>query len=158
MRVFCVFIVVFLLHSCEYFKVKKTTPEAILNEELKTFNWNEVDEYPSFSVCDSLSGKTNKQQCFSQTLTQHILQYLNKQKIIVNKHVSDTINLEFELSETGQLTLKNTTLDSLTVTEIQNIKQLLQHSLDSLPQIFPAIKRGQQVKTQFRLPIVIQVQ
>ncbi len=157
MKVFYVLIAVFILQSCEYFKVKKTSAEAILNEELKTFNWNEVDEYPSFSVCDSLTTNSDKQLCFSKNLAQHILHYLEAQKIIVNHHINDTINLQFELSEIGQLTLKNTVIDSLIVNEIPNIEQLLRHSLDSLPQIYPAIKRGQQVKTQFSLPVIVQV-
>ncbi|MFV0566767.1 MAG: hypothetical protein ACK5NB_13155 [Flavobacteriaceae bacterium] len=156
MRVLYVFILVVTLQSCEYFKVKKTSPEAILNEELKTFNWNEVDEYPSFSVCDSLTNSTDKQACFSQTLTRYILQHLETKNITVNHNIADTITLQFEVSETGQLTLIDTKTDSLTIAEIPEINQLLHNSLDSLPKIFPAIKRGQQVKTRFTLPIIIQ--
>ena len=48
-------------------------------------------------------------------------------------------------------------VDSLTNQEIPNIKVLLAKSIDSLPKIFPAIKRGQQVKTEFKLPIIIKV-
>jgi hypothetical protein len=48
-------------------------------------------------------------------------------------------------------------IDSVTLHEIPNIKELLKNSLDSLPEIYPAIKRGQQVKTAFTLPVIIQV-
>ena len=40
-----VFLVFILLTSCAYFNVKKTSSEAILEEELQSFKWNEVDEY-----------------------------------------------------------------------------------------------------------------
>lgn len=144
-----------MLTSCEYFNVKKTTSEAILSEELQTFNWNDVDEYPTFSACDSLTNKSKKKQCFEQVLSVHIAAYLQKESIIVTQDVNDTIDLQFQISEKGDLTLLSSKIDSLTIAQIPNIKNLLSKSLDSLPKIYPAIKRGQQVKTEFRLPIII---
>lgn len=155
MKQVCVFILVSVLFSCEYFNVKKTSSEAILKEELQTFNWNEVDEYPSFSVCDSLATKEERKQCFASALTQHISGYLKKETIIVTHDIYDTIALNFKVSEIGVLTLLNAKIDSLTIQEIPNIKGLLEQSLDSLPKIYPAIKRGQQVTTEFKLPIII---
>ena len=144
-----------ILVSCEYFNVKKTSSEAILNEELQTFNWNDVDVYPSFPVCDSLQTKDEKTACFTEVLTNHILKYLENEPIIVTHSIKDTVNLQFQISETGTLSLLNVYVDSLTVSEIPNIENLIYSSLDSLPKIFPAIKRGQQVKTEFKLPIII---
>ena len=65
--------------------------------------------------------------------------------------------MKFQISEKGELSLLGIKTDSLTVNEIPNIKALLINSLDSLPEIYPAIKRSQQVKTEFTLPIVISV-
>lgn len=157
MRQICVFLIVVLLTSCNYFDVKKTSSEAILNEELQTFNWNEVDVYPSFALCDSLESISEKKACFSKTLTLHILNHLQKDSIVVNHNINDTINLQIQVSESGDLKLLNTKIDSLTITEIPNIKCLISNSLEDLPKIFPAIKRGQHVKTEFKLPIIIQV-
>ncbi|MDO5968577.1 hypothetical protein Q4Q35_02045 [Flavivirga aquimarina] len=157
MRQICVFLLIILLTSCEYFNVKKTSSEVILNEELQTFNWNEVDEYPTFALCDSLSNKQEKQQCFTNVLTDHIFKYLQDQIIVVTKDINDTIDLKLRVSETGIVTILETKVDSLTIKEIPNINKLLSKSLDTLPKIFPAIKRGQQVTTEFKLPIIIQV-
>ena len=145
------------LVSCEYFNVKKTSSEAILSEELETFDWTEVDEYPTFSACDSLTTKHEKKQCFERVLNTHIAQYLQQERIIVTRDIDDTIELQFQVSEKGTLTLLDARIDSLTTAEIPNIKTLLTQSLDSLPRIFPAIKRGQQVRTEFKLPIIIKV-
>ena len=155
MKQICVFIIVLTLTSCEYFNVKKTSSDAILNEELQTFNWNEVDVYPSFSTCDALEQKYEKTACFNQVLTTHILEYLQKVPITVTHDVTDTINLKFQVSETGTLSLLNIEVDSLVTREIPNIKALIHSSLDSLPKVYPAIKRGQQVKTEFELPIIV---
>lgn len=157
MKHILIFFTLILLTSCEYFKVKKTSSEAILNEELQTFNWNEVDTYPTFSSCDSSATKPEKDQCFEWTLTTHITDYLRKETIIVSQDINDTIVLDFQVSETGSLSLLDSEIDSITLQEIPNIKVLLSRSLDSLPKMFPAIKRGQQVRTQFKLPIIISV-
>ena len=155
MKQICVFIVVLMLASCEYFNVKKTSSDAILNEELQTFNWNDVDVYPSFSACDSLEQKSDKMACFNQVLTTHILEYLQNKPITVSHDVTDTLNLKFQVSETGELSLLNIEVDSLITQEIPNIEALIHSSLDSLPKVYPAIKRGQQVKTEFELPIIV---
>lgn len=155
MKQIYVFIVVLTLTSCEYFNVKKTSSDAILNEELQTFNWNEVDVYPSFSACDSLELKNEKMACFNQVLTTHILEYLQDKPIAVTHDITDTIKLKFQVSETGMLSLLTIEADSIITQEIPNIKDLIFSSLDSLPKVYPAIKRGQQVKTEFELPIII---
>ncbi|MEC3906697.1 hypothetical protein VOI54_06680 [Tamlana sp. 2201CG12-4] len=153
----CVFILVLMLVSCEYFNVKKTSSEAILNEELQTFNWNDVDEYPSFSLCDSLNTKAERISCFQSTIVNHITSHLEKEVIIVTQDINDTIVLQLQVSKEGDLVLMNTKIDSLTIQEIPNIKTLLIKSLDTLPKIFPANKKGQLVTTNFSLPIIINV-
>ncbi len=157
MRYFFVFLVVLMLTSCEYFNVKKTSPEAILEEELQTFNWHDVDEYPSFSACDSLRAKPDRKLCFQDILTSHISEFLQKEIIIVSKDISDTITLSFHVSETGDLKLTDAKINAITREEIPNIESLLSRSLDSLPKIFPAIKRRQEVATAFKLPIIVKV-
>lgn len=142
--------------SCGYFDAKKTSSETILENELLTFNWSEVDEYPAFSSCDETASKAKKKQCFQATLTNIITQNLKRDTLIVTQDVNDTVYMKFEISSKGLLTLKNIKADSLTVNQIPNIKNLLRKSIDSLPTIYPAIKRGQQVKTVFTLPVIVQ--
>lgn len=157
MKQIAVFILFLFLVSCQYINVKKTTSEAIYKEELKTFNWNQVDNYPSFSVCDKVQSKTDKKQCFETTLANHISNKLQAETIIVNQDINDTIMLSFLISEQGILQINSIEIDSLTTQEIPNLEGLIIESLNTLPEIFPAIKRGQQVKTEFKLPIVLQV-
>ena len=155
-RVF-VFLVVISLTSCEYFNVKKTSSEAILEEELQTFNWKDVDTYPTFSKCDTLNSKEEKKLCFQSTLTSHITAYLQKQVIVVTEDVNDTLMLNFQVSNTGDLSLIDTKIDTITKQQIPEIDSFLLKSLDALPKIFPAIKRGQQVTTAFKMPLIIKV-
>jgi len=146
-----------LLTSCNYFDVKKTSSEAILNEELKTFTWNEVDEYPSFTKCDGELSKEDKKRCFQNTLIEAISKNIQADTIVVSQNIKDTLIINFQISQQGKLAVMDFEVDSLTLHEIPNIRHLINNSLDSLPQIYPAVKRGQQVKTAFTLPIIIQV-
>jgi len=151
------FLLFLIVTSCSYFNVKKTSSETILEEELQTFNWNEVDVYPSFETCTTSSDQENKKKCFQNTLTEAIYKSLAAEKIVVTQDIQDTILVHFQISETGDLHLMDAKIDSITIVEIPNMEALLHQSLDFLPEIYPAIKRGQQVKTQFTLPIQIQV-
>jgi hypothetical protein len=157
MKQSCLFLLFLVTTSCDYFDVKKTSSEAILNEELKTFNWSEVDEYPSFSICESEASKTAKKRCFQNTLIQAITENIQIDTIVVSQNLSDTLVIKFQISDKGKLSVLDFKVDSIVLSEIPKIRQLINSGLDSLPRIYPAIKRGQQVKTEFTLPVVIQV-
>lgn len=143
--------------SCNYFEKKKVYTEDILQEELKTFNWNDVDEYPTFSSCDTTSGKENKKLCFENTLLQILNNSLSKQMIVVTKEVNDTIILKVTIDNQGNFKVNDIESNELTIAQIPKIDSLLIHSFDSLPKIYPAIKRGQQVTTEFSLPVVVKI-
>jgi hypothetical protein len=157
MKQLTVFILLLCLYSCDYFDKKKVNSQDIVNEELQTFNWNDVDEYPSFKTCESLSSKQESKQCFETTLITHITNKLSDEIIVVTENVEDTVVVKFYISETGNLSVLSIKNKETTKEQIPNLDSLLLKSLDSLPRIFPAIKRGQQVKTEFTLPIVIHV-
>ena len=152
-----IFYILISFTSCNYFNIRKTSSKAIVAEELKTFNWKDVDEYPSFSICDTSGNSQNKKRCFEETLISAINGSLVNKNILVKQDIHDTILIKFIISETGDLKLIETKMDSITKIEIPNIEDLINQGLAALPQIFPAIKRSQPVKTQFTLPILIQV-
>jgi len=150
---FVIFCLIFT--SCEYFNVKKTSSEQILKDELKSFNWNDVDAYPTFTSCDSVSSKKERKSCFVSTLAKHIFQNLSDEKMIVTHDLNDTVVIDFKLTEKGALSILDIQIDESTLEILPGLNEQLQKSIDSLPKIFPAIKRGQQVTTQFKLPIII---
>ena len=156
MKYLTLLVLFFSLSSCEYFDKKKISSEEILQEELHTFNWSEVDEYPSFSVCDSSSTKELRKQCFESTLTNHILTSLQSQRMVVTKDLNDTIEMKFHISEKGEISILEMNISDHTIEQIPDIEKYLTESISSTPRISPAIKRSQHVKTEFKLPIVLQ--
>jgi hypothetical protein len=143
--------------SCDYFDKKKVYSEDILKEDLQTINWKDVDEYPTFSSCDSSSTKDQRKQCFETTLTAYITAQLSNEIIVITEDINDTIIITFQISEKGKLTVLDIKSSNLVKSQIPKMDTLIVKNLKGLPQIFPAIKRSQQVKTEFKLPIVISV-
>jgi hypothetical protein len=157
MKRFILLISLVILTSCNYFDKKKVYTKDLLEEELKSFNWNDVDEYPTFSSCDTSSGKLNKKKCFENTLRQFLNSSLASQNIVVTEDVNDTIILKITIDKYGAFSLDAIKCNAMTNKQIPQLDSLLTHSFDSLPKIFPAIKRSQQVATQFSLPIVVHI-
>ena len=155
-RIILVFFII-LLSSCSYFEKKKVYTNDIVEEELQAINWKDVDQYPSFDACENLSNTFNKKQCFEKTLRDCVNTYLSKQNIIVTKDVEDTIKLKININHIGKLSIKMIKINDEVKLQIPKIDSLLRHSFDSLPKIYPAIKRGQQVETEFVLPIVVKI-
>lgn len=147
-----------MLCSCNYFENKKIYSEDLLKEELQAIDWNAVDEYPSFSVCDSVSKQQDREKCFKNTLLQHVNQYLLKQTIVVSQDIEDTIALKLAIDKTGNVKVIDIKAKPKTLVVIPEIDSLLRYSIKLLPKVFPAIKRGQQVDTEFVLPVIISIQ
>ncbi len=150
-------LILLLVTSCSYFEKKKIYSEDLLEEELQTFNWNEVDTYPTFSSCDSISIKADIKTCFQNTLVTNVNRFLEAQKIVVSEDINDTIRLKITIDSKGILEVKTIDFKPETAIQIPEIDSLLRQSLKGIPEIFPAIKRGQQVTTAFELPVIIKI-
>lgn len=155
-RIVCLLILL-LASSCNYFEKKKVYPEDLLEEELQTFNWNEVDAYPTFTSCDAVTGKQESKICFQNTLIGSLNQFLEVQNLVVSNDVNDTILLGITIDKTGLLEVKSIKIHPETVHEIPEIDSLLRQSLKGIPKIYPAIKRGQHVATAFELPVIVKI-
>ncbi|WP_298754428.1 hypothetical protein [uncultured Psychroserpens sp.] len=152
------FLAIVTLVSCDYFDKKKVYTEDILEEQLQTFTWNDVDEYPTFEFCENTSGKENKKVCFENTLRRILNKNLAKYQIIVSEEINDTVQLKITIDNEGEFFINDIKSAQTTKDQIPQLDSLLRQSLDSLPKIYPAIKRSQHVKTQFVLPVIIKIE
>ena len=145
----------FFFFSCELNINKKISVDEILDEEWKTFNWSDVDEYPSFSTCDSLSSLSLKKECFIFTLSNQISVDLISNTKTVNRIIQDTVILKFTISKDGEIDFDELIVDESIIDLRSLIDLSFKNSIKKLPKIFPAIKRGQQVNVKFSLPIYV---
>ena len=157
MRYLICFFISIILFSCDTIVKKKVSSNEILQEELETFNWNDVDIYPSFSSCDAALSKEDKKVCFQNTISSFIFNSISKESITVKQSIHDTVIINFEVSKDGYLTISDIYSNDIVREEMPKLDSLIYKTLDSLPTIFPATKRGQQVNTAFKLPVIIKV-
>jgi hypothetical protein len=142
--------------ACKYFYEPKLSTETLLQSELNTFNWSDVDRYPSFSACDSIIEKPSKKACFETILTSHVLETLSKEHWETKDLLQDTISIEFKIDTKGAISLKKINCLESLKRFLPNLEQSIKNALQSLPLVSPAIKKNQEVSTQFTLPIIIQ--
>jgi hypothetical protein len=153
------FLLVFILfNSCQYFDKQVPTEKELLEKELKTINWKEVDEYPSVVDCEKIENKTERQQCFFDILTQLIQQKLSVDTLAVLYPELDTIEVKVTVFPNATIKFEpQFPKDSVAYDKIK-IDSILQARLVDFPKVNPAIKRGIPVKTQFILPVILKVE
>lgn len=144
-------------NSCQYFDKQIPTKEELLQKELKTINWKEVDEFPSFSQCDSVQNKEQKKTCFFEYLTQLIQERLSFDTISVIYPQLDTIDVKVTVLANATLQFEPQLNDSLSYDK-PIIDSILRARLVGFPKVIPAIKRGIPVKTEFILPVILKVE
>jgi len=143
-----------ILGSCKEFNLQKMDEKSLVNEELQAINWNAVDQYPAFEFCDTL-GNQSPEQCFKSFLVAHFSKSLSRTRIVVTEDLNDTLLLRLHISDHGKISIPEITAKTTTREAIPQLDSLMVKCLDQLPKIYPAIKRGQQVSTEFQLPVVM---
>lgn len=155
-KILILFLLPLLLSSCQYF-TQVPSEKVLLEKELNAINWNEVDEFPSVVSCDGINDKEQKKQCFFEYLTQLIQQKLNIDTLAVLYPKLDTIDVKVTVLPNATMEFETQLNDSLSYNH-QAIDSILKSRLVDFPDIHPALKRGIPVKTQFVLPVILDVQ
>tara|TARA_B100001758_G_C18309884_1_gene557208 strand:+ start:353 stop:835 length:483 start_codon:yes stop_codon:yes gene_type:complete len=156
-RITLIFICFFLLNSCEFdFQIdRKISVEEFINEELKSFNWNEVDMYPVFENCLELNNISQKNKCFVETITNNFTANLKKNNLVLNRTLVDTVNMVLMVDKSGLISIKTINISEKNLKYKEVINSSFNNTISNLPKLYPAIKRGQQVDVIFTLPIII---
>ncbi len=153
MRFLLTLICVFLMISCEYLAPKEEKTRRIVQEELSSIDWNDVDQYPLFASCAESISKEEQRTCFENELLAHFSQTLSEFEFILSEYVGDTIYVDFLVERDGSITVLDIE-DQMTVQEqIPEFNAIITQSLKSLPKIEPALKRGIPVTAKFRIPL-----
>lgn len=120
-------------------------------------DYSSVDVSPSFRVCDSLIEKDKKDTCFRTTLRQEIFSSLAKQSIQVPQSIDETIEVAITIQSDKEVKLTSIKSSDSLMAIVPSLKAILKKSVEELPAVYPAIKRGIPVTTVYKLPIRIAV-
>jgi hypothetical protein len=126
-----------------------------LDKELNAINWNEVDEFPSFSECDKIKDEKMQKQCFFEFLTQTIQEKLTSDTLTNLYPELDTIEVKVTVFPNSTMKFEPQFTKDSTAYDTIKIDSILKSRLVNFPKVNPATKRGLPVKTQFILPVII---
>ena len=147
-----------LFGACQNLKKLEISEEELLQQELKKINRTQVDEFPSVATCDSIKDDSVRKQCFFDFLTITIQQKLDLDTLSILYPQIDTIQVKVTVFPDSRLEFEpQFPSDSLAYDKIK-IDSILHARLTDFPKINPALKRGIPVKTQFVLPVILNVE
>lgn len=155
MKQFFLFLILLSFYSCQYFEKQVPSEKELLQKELKSINWKEVDEYPSVADCEKIADKKLRQQCFFEVMAQLIQQKLDIDTLAVMYPELDTIDVKVTVFPNASMKFEPQFPKDSVAYDTIKIDSILHARLVDFPKINPALKRGLPVKTQFILPVIL---
>ncbi|MFD2696817.1 hypothetical protein ACFSQ0_02330 [Mesonia sediminis] len=155
MRVIVAILCLVLLGSCSFFEKQKMNPNDLVEEELKQIDWHQVEQYPVFKSCAHCDGLQAQQRCFETTLTKWVIEELSKQHALVTDSIHEQLVVYFKITRKGEIFVDSLKQNIGLAHQLPELKQWLTESIENLPEVYPAQKRGVPVQTTFQLPVQI---
>ncbi|CAA0246237.1 conserved hypothetical protein [Tenacibaculum maritimum] len=143
------FFLVIIFTSCSFFSSRKHQ-EKLKKEEI--VNFTEVDVPPSFPSCKNVI-EEDKDKCFREEIHKRIASKLTEKKIETAVSVRETIYVNILIDKEGGVHLQNIRIATSNSKAFSQLDSFLRKTVKELPKLFPAIKRGIPVATQYQLPI-----
>ena len=154
LRIFSLFLLFLLITSCDNFSFSK-------NKNLQAVDtivdYTSVDFSPSFKVCDSLIDKHQKSNCFRTTIHQKIGAELQKHQFVIRDSISEIVYVDLLINSKGKIVIEAMASSEEIRIQLPELDSVLRISVDKIPNVYAAIKRGIPVTTKYRLPIKIQL-
>ncbi|KGO79866.1 hypothetical protein ABS768_06395 [Flavobacterium sp. ST-75] len=147
-----------LLGSCQYFDKKVPSEEELLQKRRAEINMDEVSSYPSIGECDSVMDKEQKKECFFSSMTRLVQERLDADTLLLLYPEIDTIQLKVTIFPDATLAFETEFPKDSVGYDRTKIDSLLRSRLSDFPAVEPASKEGIPVKSQFILPVIINVE
>lgn len=144
-----------LFASCDWLSSKEEKVQKLVDEGIRDIDWNDVDHYPLFEVCDETASKTKQKECFEANVLSHFSAILSDFEFVLDKDLNDTIYVDFIMDHEGLIAVLEVEKNPIVQSQIPEFETIITQSLKTLPKVAPALKRGIPVKAKFRIPIVI---
>ena len=154
LRIFTFIILLFFITSCDKLSFLKSEKIQALDTIV---NFSSVDTSPSFKECDSIIDKHQKSNCFRTTIHQKIGAELQKHQFIIRDSISEIVFVDLLINSKGKIVIEAMASSEEIRIQLPELDSVLRISVDKIPNVYAAIKRGIPVTTKYRLPIKIQI-
>ena len=145
----------FLACDLDFQISKKISVDEFVNDEMKSFNWSEVDQLPVFENCTQINETSKKNNCFIRTISDSLSLNFIKNDLVLNRTLIDTVFMKFKVNKKGIIEIENIEIGEKILPYKEVINQSFIKTAANLPKLYPAIKRGQEVDVTFDLPILV---
>ena len=145
----------FLACDLDFQISKKISVDEFVNDEMKSFNWSEVDQFPVFENCTQINETSKKNNCFIRTISDSLSLNFIKNDLVLNRTLIDTVFIKFKVDKKGIIEIENIEIGEKILPYKDVINQSFVKTAANLPKLYPAIKRGQEVDVTFELPILV---
>lgn len=145
----------FLACDLDFQISKKISVDEFVNDEMKSFNWSEVDQLPVFENCTQINETSKKNNCFIRTISDSLSLNFIKNDLVLNRTLIDTVFMKFRVDKKGIIEIENIEIGEKILPYKEVINQSFVKTAANLPKLYPAIKRGQEVDVTFDLPILV---
>ncbi len=145
----------FLACDLDFQISKKISVDEFVNDEMKSFNWSEVDQFPVFENCTQINETSKKNNCFIRTISDSLSLNFIKNDLVLNRTLIDTVFMKFKVDKKGIIEIENIEIGEKILPYKEVINQSFVKTAANLPKLYPAIKRGQEVDVTFDLPILV---
>jgi hypothetical protein len=156
MKYWFLYLMISCFISCKDFNFEKESAEEILKQELKSINWQEVDFYPTFQTCETVTSKQESKTCFETEVKASVYNRLSQEEIITFNQEQDTVILELSISKKGEATMDVLKIPEGISSNNPQLNLWLKEAIDNLPELYPAQKRGVPVALRTQLPILLE--
>ncbi|MXN92096.1 hypothetical protein GR160_12755 [Flavobacterium sp. Sd200] len=146
-----------LLASCQYFDKQVPDENELLEQRLKEIDWKKVSSYPSLAECDVITDKQLKNECFFSAMARLIQEKLDTDTIAMLYPEADTIQVKVTVFADATLQFEPQLPQDSVKYDVVKIDSILKARLVDFPKIEPAQKEGVPVKSQFILPVILDV-
>ncbi len=154
LRGFSLLLMVLFITSCDKFSFSKNKNIQDLDTIV---DFSSVDTFPSFKPCDSIIDKTKKTDCFRTTIHQKIGAELLQHTFIIKDSIDEIIYVDLIINSEGIFTLHAIQSSNNIKKVLPQLDGLLRESVEKLPKIYAANKRGIPVSVKYSLPIRIKL-
>ncbi len=157
MKKITLLLLLMLFASCRYFDKQVPNEDELLQQRLKEIDWNNVSSYPSLPECDAVTDKELKKECFFSAMARLIQEKLDADTIAILYPEIDTIQVKVTVFPDATVQFEpQISRDSVAYNAVK-VDSIIKARLTGFPKIQPAQKEGVPVKSQFVVPVIVDV-
>lgn len=154
-RFFAFLTLIFLVFSCGKSSHSKTVSENQSKLLDTIVDYTSVDVYPLFTNCNETDEKHNQKECFAHAMTERLEKTIKSIDYKVKVAVNDSTLVKLLVNDNGKTKLVAIESPKIIDENLPELDSVIKASVDALPIVKPAVKRGIPIKSEYHLAIVV---